>query len=108
MKKNSIIAESLREINSFKKIMNEAYEELYQQDPQMQQEPMQGMEEEGQEEGMVDPEMDDIIAQIRELAIKGIARYAQEVESMQYQSLRKIWQETDRFYESMHNDEKKK
>lgn len=118
MKRNNIINESLKEMCNFKKLISEAYGEP-QEDPRMMQNPqmaMQGgepqemMGEEGEEMPMggQDPQMDDIISQIRELAIKGIARYADNIEDPRYDSLKRIWLLTDKFYEDMNGDEKKK
>lgn len=140
------INESMKELNSFKKILKEAYGDemgmqqtdprMTQQDPQMMQQQnmmgeddmekpldpkkmsnhermehsMNGGMEESQEENPIanDGQMRNIIDQIRELAIQGIAQYSDNVEDMRYQSLKKIWIETDRFYESFMSDDKKK
>lgn len=50
-------------------------------------------------------EHNNVIDQIRQLAIKGIAQYADDIESEQYQSLKKIWLLTDKFYEGLENEE---
>lgn len=55
-----------------------------------------------------DGEMKSIIDQIRELAIQGIAKYSENVEDQRYQSLKRIWVETDKFYESFMSDKQKK
>lgn len=47
-----------------------------------------------------DSQMRSIIDQIRELAIQGIAKYADNCMDQRYVSLKKIWEETDRFYQS--------
>lgn len=79
---------------------------------QMMQKPMQqqmGQEQmmpEGEEGGeMEDVQHDNVIDQIRQLAIKGIAQYADDIESEQYQSLKKIWLLTDKFYEGLEGEE---
>lgn len=112
--------ESLNDLQMAKRILKEAYGEMngemngrgmdmpsYQAQQQLQGE--MGME--GDEETPIaDPQMNDIISQIRELAIKGIAQFADQVESEKYQSLKKIWLLTDKFYEDAanENDNKKK
>ena len=48
---------------------------------------------------------DNVIDQIRQLAIKGIAQYADDIESEQYQSLKKIWLLTDKFYEGLEGED---
>lgn len=107
--------ESLKELDNFKKILSEAYGEMGGQPQGMMQQPQgqmpqqeQMMGEEGQESPLADPEMADIIDQIRQLSIQGIAKYADEVDSEQYQALKKIWLLTDKFYEDLSGDNKKK
>ena len=77
-----------------------------------QEQPMQGQDEMmGQEEEMqpqVSEQTVDTINQIRELAIQGIAQYANDVESEQYKALKRIWLETDKFYETINGDKDKK
>jgi hypothetical protein len=67
--------------------------------------PQEGMDEFAAEEYPQDTEETvDVINQIRELAIQGISKYANQVESEQYQALKKIWLLTDKFYEGMNGD----
>lgn len=113
MKKN-ILRESLGDLKNFKKILSEAYGEgIPQEAPQQQAMPQGGMEqgqmEEMPQEGeMNDPEMSGIIDKIRQLAIQGIAKYADQVESSSYQNLKKIWIMTDKVYEDAFGDNNKK
>ena len=115
MKNNNDFAKSLKELNTAKRLMNEVYENIMAQEenPNPQGVPpteMQGGEGMGEETPLSDPQMNDIIDQIRQLAIKGIAQYADQVDSEKYQSLKKIWLLTDKFYEEAlgdNNDKKK-
>ena len=113
-KQNNDYANSLKELNEAKRLMNEVYENIMSQEnaPIQQNMPPQGMEGEdiGEETPMEDPQMNDIIDKIRQLAIQGIAQYADQVDSEKYQSLKKIWLLTDKFYEDAigdNNDKKK-
>lgn len=133
MRKTSLIQESLKDIKNFKKIMSEAYGEDMgmEQDPMMsnnaeempvQKDPRQMSNNERMEASMNgefneeqndspyanDGEMKSIIDQIRELAIQGIAKYSENVEDQRYQSLKRIWTETDKFYESFMSSKQKK
>lgn len=125
--------ESIRDLNRYKKILREAYgemdanqDDMYQDDPRMMKQGGQGMmrqqmggyEDDGEgemgmpegseEQPMEDPQINGTIDQIRQLAIKGIAEYADDIESEQYQALKKIWLLTDKFYEDLNGDDDKK
>lgn len=126
MKKNTINMKTLmNEINSASKLLKKSFIfEDFEQDPRMQQQEMgtEGeMPQDGMEQGMPqhggdmeeqDPQVSeqtvDCINQIRELAIQGIAEFANDVESEEYQALKKIWLLTDKFYEGMQDDGEQK
>lgn len=115
MRKNNIISESLYDLKRFKKLINESFDDG---SMQQAQQPMQGQEMGGNMEQPMgddmeqpmegDGQMSDIIDQIRQLAIQGIAQYADQVESEMYKSLKRIWLETDKFYECLIGDDNKK
>lgn len=119
MKTNSLNVKTLlKEINYTAKMLqkNNIFED-YGMNPQdnmqgMEQMPQEGSEEMGYDEGMEanepqapSQETVSVINQIRELAIQGIAQYANNVESEEYQALKKIWLLTDKFYESAMDEE---
>ena len=107
MRKNNIISESLYDLKRFKKLINESFDDG---SMQQAQQPMQGQEMGGDMEQPMegDGQMSDIIDQIRQLAIQGIAQYADQVESEMYQNLKKIWLMTDKVYEEAFGDKDNK
>jgi hypothetical protein len=109
--KNSIpLSNYMNDLTNARNILKEAFGdmEMGEQVPHGQMADEQVSQEgENEMEPVEDPQMNDIISQIRELAIKGIAQFADQVESEKYQSLKRIWLETDKFYESMFGDKKK-
>lgn len=118
MRKDINMKKLLKEMNETSKLFKNTLFEDYMgsQDPQQmdnqemmpQDEGMMGNEEMGMEEPQVNEQTVDTINQIRELAIQGIAQYANDVESEEYQALKKIWLLTDKFYEGMQEDENEK
>jgi len=130
MKQTNFIRQANATLNRYRQILREAYgDETLMKRPNGMQASAQEYDEEGygeaangygmQDGGMsedeaaspmeqVDTEVTSVIDQIRELAIKGIAQYADDIESEQYQALKKIWLLTDKFYEDLNGDENNK
>lgn len=106
------INQSLRELNNFKRLLRESYGDSMPQggDPNaMGGDPnAMGGDPNAMGEEQIDPQMGEIIDKIRQLAIQGIAQFADDIESEQYQALKKIWLLTDKFYEDLQGDDKKK
>ena len=104
-----------------KKMLNESYGDDMGQMGGQQMYAQQGQPMPNGEEGYVEANegaegapfegeapQNNVIDQIRQLAIKGIAEYADDIESEQYQSLKKIWLLTDKFYEDLQGDDEKR
>lgn len=96
MKKNNI-RETIKELNKFSRMLSEAYvfdggnEEMPQEGGEEQMSP-----EEGMGEMMMDNETDEIIDQIRQLALNGIQKYAEDVDNEMYVTYKKIWMMCDK------------
>lgn len=117
MKKNKALnmKNLMEDINRTSKLLKSSYifedygmnpqgEEMIPQDGEMNQDMVGQVEMEPE----IDEQTVDVINQIRELAIQGIAQFANDVESEQYRALKRIWLETDKFYESINGDNDKK
>lgn len=97
----------LNEIRKYGKIIREGYfpED---EDPRMQQQQIQGEEEYNDEMPQQQDEMEDddnssidlddnqVVNQLRKLALKGIQKYSEEVTSPLYEFYKKIWAECDK------------
>lgn len=94
MAKKNIIKETIEELEGLSKILKEAYvfdgaeeelepvapEEEYVEDDEM---PMEG-------------QTDDIVDQIRKLALDGIQKYAEDVDNEMYILFKKVWMMCDK------------
>lgn len=89
MKKNEIKT-TIDELNKFSRMLKEAY--TFEDEQMPMEEPMDDEEA----EMMMNHETDDIIDQIRQLALDGIQKYAEDVDNEMYITYKKIWMMCDK------------
>lgn len=94
MAKKNMIKETIKEIEGLSKILKEAYvfdgdeEEMGRMEPE---------EEYAEDEEMpLEGQTDDIIDQIRKLALDGIQKYAEDVDNEMYILFKKVWMMCDK------------
>jgi len=98
MKKNNI-NNTIKEIESLSKLLKEAYifdgneEETPMEEPKECEVPQ---EEVPDEEVMQDGGTDEIVDQIRQLALDGIQKYADDVDNEMYILFKKVWMMCDK------------
>lgn len=92
MKRDNDIKSVIEEIDSLSKLIKESY--VYEEEPSMEyEEPIDGENAEHQEEEIAKDNLqsDDRIGEIRKLALDGIQEYAMDVDTIEYDTFKKIW-----------------
>ena len=103
MKKNTL-KDTLKEIDEISKLLKESY--VFEDEPQIAPEEGMPMDDEmspEEQQMMGEPNVlatNETLNKIRMLALDGIQQYANDVESEEYQVMKKIWLLCDKAYES--------